>query len=61
LSDLLATDATAEAWTVQAEFLYREGEMDEALNAARQALALDPNLPEAQNIADTIRRGQLWK
>jgi Tfp pilus assembly protein PilF len=61
LSDLLATDATAEAWTVQAEFLYREGEMDEALNAARQALALDPSLPEAQNIADTIRRGQLWK
>jgi tetratricopeptide (TPR) repeat protein len=60
VSELLATDATAEDWTLQAQFLFREGKLTEALESARRALALDPKLAAAQNLTEAIRRQQLW-
>jgi len=61
VSDLLKTGASAEIWTLQAQFLYRDGKPDEALNAAREALTLDRDLAPAQNLVETIRREQLWR
>jgi tetratricopeptide (TPR) repeat protein len=59
LTDLLAAAPTAEAWTLEAEFRFREGKLADALEAARQALALDPELAAAQHLTDNIRRQQL--
>jgi tetratricopeptide (TPR) repeat protein len=61
VSELLETNATAETWTLQAQFQFRERKLDEALASAREALALDPQLVPAQNLADAIRRQQIWR
>lgn len=61
VSDLLKTGGSAEIWTLQAQFLYRDGKPEEALAAAREALALDRDLVPAQNLVDAIRRNELWR
>jgi Tfp pilus assembly protein PilF len=60
VSAVLQTDATAEAWTLQAEFKFRERKLLEALDAAHEALTLDPKLAPALNLVEAIRRQQLW-
>ena len=60
VSKLLETNATAQAWTLRAQFLFREQKLNEALAAAREALELDRELVPAQNIIEDIRREQLW-
>jgi len=59
LTALLETDPTAEAWALQGQFAYRDGDLAEAEEAARRALALDPALAFAQALVDTVRWEQL--
>jgi predicted Zn-dependent protease len=61
LADLIAAHASAEAWTLLADFRFREGKLTDAFEATREALALDSELPAALNLADTIRRKQLGR
>ena len=56
---LLDSDPTAEAWTLKADFYFRERDLGEALMASREALTLDPALTEAQELIEAIRRQQL--
>jgi tetratricopeptide (TPR) repeat protein len=61
VADAIATDPSAEAWTLQAQFRFREGKLDDALRSAREALALDPEFTPAQDVADSVRRELLWR
>ncbi len=60
LDALLEKQATAEAWTLQAELQFREGKLTEALASAREALALNPEFEAARTLTEAIRREQLW-
>lgn len=60
LAELLKTGATAEAWTLQADWQFREKKLTEALASTREALALDPELESARSLTESIRRAQLW-
>ena len=60
LAELLETEPTAEAWTLQAELQFRERKLTEASASVREALALDPDLEAARSLTEAIRREQLW-
>ena len=60
LEQLLQKEATAEAWTLQADLQFREGKLTEALASAREALALNPDFEAARILTEAIRREQLW-
>jgi tetratricopeptide (TPR) repeat protein len=61
VSELIAARPSAAAWTIQADFQFREGKLTEAMDATREALAIDPELPAALNLASAIRRRQLGR
>lgn len=56
---LLDAHPTAAAWTLKADFYYRERDFGEALIAAREALTLAPALAAAEDLIEAIRRQQL--
>jgi tetratricopeptide (TPR) repeat protein len=58
LAKVLASRPTAEAWALQAQFALEDDKPAEALDAARQALALDPTLEAANALVDAVRRQQ---
>jgi len=60
LAELLKTGPTAEMWTLQADWQFREKKLPEALASTREALALDPELESARSLTESIRRAQLW-
>ena len=60
LAEMLKADPTAEAWTLQANWQFRERKLPEALESARQALSLDPGSTSARTLTESIRRAQLW-
>jgi tetratricopeptide (TPR) repeat protein len=62
VSAIIAGNATAaDAWALRAEFRFKDGDFTNALADAREALALEPDLVAAQNLADAIRAQQLRK
>jgi Flp pilus assembly protein TadD len=58
---LLAVRPSSAAWTLQAHFNLREGNLADALANAREALALDPTFDAAEEIADAVRQQQLGR
>jgi Tfp pilus assembly protein PilF len=60
LAEVLKSDPTAEAWTLQAKWQFHERKLPEALESARQALSLNPDLESARLLTESIRRAQLW-
>jgi tetratricopeptide (TPR) repeat protein len=60
LAEMLKAGPTAEAWTLQANWQFRERKLPEALESARQALSLDPEFTSARTLTESIRRAQLW-
>jgi tetratricopeptide (TPR) repeat protein len=61
VAELIAAHTSAQAWTLQADFLFREGKLTEALAATHEALTLDPQLSAASRLADNIRKQQLGR
>jgi tetratricopeptide (TPR) repeat protein len=60
LAELLKANASAEAWTLQANWQFREKKLTEALASAREALALDPQFASAQALTESIRQAQFY-
>ena len=56
---MVKSKPTAAAWTLEAEFRFRDGKTLEALTAAREALALDPDFAPASDLVNEIRQKQL--
>ncbi len=56
LDAVLKQRPTAEAWTLQAQFLAREHRLDEALDAAHAAIGIQPGMPEAYSIIAAVER-----
>ena len=59
VSEIIASNATADAWALRAEFRFKERDFTNALADAREALALEPDFVAAQKLADEIRAEQL--
>jgi tetratricopeptide (TPR) repeat protein len=57
---VVRTHPSPAAWTLQARFLLRAGDLDGALAAAGQALSLNPQYVPARNTRDEARREQLF-
>jgi tetratricopeptide (TPR) repeat protein len=56
LEPILKQKPSAQAWTLHAQFLAREGRFDAALKSARKAVALQPDLSAAHLVIAAVER-----
>ena len=61
VADLITVRPTAGAWTLQATFQLRDGQLADALESAREALAIDPTFQAAEDVANAVRERQLGR